>query len=148
MERARHAGRRAAVLIVVGLSLAACADKATTEEGGGGAAKVEAVKGTDLSNVTLTKDAARRLDIQTEPVTATGGGAGTQIPYGAVLYDPKGETWAFVNVKALTYVRAPITVDHIDGDVAFLTDGPPTGTKVVKVGAPELYGAEIGVGDE
>ncbi len=83
-----------------------------------------------------------------EAVTATAGGQGTQIPYGAVLYDPEGDTWAFVNVSALTFVRAPIDVDHIDGDVAFLSGGPPAGTKVVKVGAAELYGAEIGVGDE
>ena len=108
----------------------------------------EVNKGTELGRVTLTSDAARRLDIQMEPVVANGGGEGTRIPYGAVLYDPEGNTWAFVNVNALTFLRAPINVDHIDGDVAFLSDGPPVGTQVVKVGAAELYGAEIGVGDE
>ena len=53
-----------------------------------------------------------------------------------------------MNRKPLTYVRESIKVDRIDGDVAFLTDGPSAGTKVVKVGASELYGSEIGVGDE
>jgi hypothetical protein len=137
-----------AVMILVGLSMAACADKATKSEGDHKAAQVETVKGTELGRVTLTSDAARRLDIQMEPVVANGGGEGTRIPYGAVLYDPEGNTWAFVNVNALTFLRAPINVDHIDGDVAFLSDGPPVGTQVVKVGAAELYGAEIGVGDE
>jgi hypothetical protein len=148
MERARHVGRWMVVLIVVGLSVAACADKAAEEEGDSGAAKIEAVKGTELSEVTLTKDAVRRLDIQMEAVVAATGGESAQIPYSAVLYDPHGDTWAFVNVKGLTFVRAPIKLDRIDGDLAFLTDGPPTGTRIVKVGAPELYGAEIGVGDE
>jgi hypothetical protein len=45
-------------------------------------------------------------------------------------------------------VRAPITVDHIESGVAFLTAGPATGTAVVTVGGPEVYGAEIGVGEE
>jgi len=148
MRRAGRAGGGIAVLMLVGLSMAACSDKATKAEGDHGAAAVEPVKGTDLGRVTVTKDAARRLDIQMEAVTATAGGQGTQIPYGAVLYDPQGDTWAFVNVSALTFVRAPIDVDHIEGDVAFLSGGPPAGTKVVKVGAAELYGAEIGVGDE
>ena len=137
-----------AVVMVAGLALGACADTAAEEEGESGAATVHEIAGSDVSRVTLTKDAAKRLDIQTETVSAASQGRGTQIPYAAVLYDPKGETWAFVNRKALTYVREPIKVDHIDGDVAFLSDGPSTGSKVVKVGASELYGSEIGVGDE
>jgi hypothetical protein len=148
MERARRAGRWMAVLIVVGLSVAACADKAAEEEGDSGAATVEAVKGSDLSQVTLTEEAAKRIDVQLGAVGANAGGEGTQIPYSSVLYDPQGDTWAFVNVKGLTFVRAPITIDHIDGDVAFLAEGPPTGTKIVKVGATQLYGAEIGVGED
>ena len=73
---------------------------------------------------------------------------GTQIPYGAVLYDPSGETWAFVNVEGRSFVRQPITVDHIEGDRAFLEDGPAVGAKVVTVGGAEIYGAELGVGDD
>jgi hypothetical protein len=128
--------------------LSACADKAEQEEEGSGAATVEAVKGTELSRVTLTEDAAKRLDIQTGTVNASGAGDGTEIPYGAVLYDPAGKTWAFVNVGALTFVREAITIDHIEGDVVFLAAGPKVGTKIVKVGATELYGAEIGVGED
>ena len=54
-------------------------------------------------------------------ISAAKPGKGTRIPYAAVLYDPNGDTWAFVNRKPLTYVRESITVDRIDGDVAFLT---------------------------
>ena len=74
--------------------------------------------------------------------------AGTQIPYGAVLYDPSGDTWAFVNVEGRSFVRQPITVDHIEGDNAFLKEGPAVGAKVVTVGGAEIYGAELGVGDD
>jgi len=65
-----------------------------------------------------------------------------------VLYDPDGKTWVFVDRGQLTYVREPITIDRIEGDVVYLSDGPAVGTGVVAVGATELYGAEIGVGDE
>ena len=44
--------------------------------------------------------------------------------------------------------RAPITVDRVDGETAYLVKGPAVGTAVVTVGAPELYGAEYGVGGE
>lgn len=137
-----------AAAVIGSLLLGACADKAAEEQGSSGAATVHEIDGSEVSRVTLTKDAARRLDIQTETVSPARPGPGTQIPYAAVLYDPKGDTWAFVNRKALTYVRESIKVDRIEGDVAFLKDGPSAGTNVVKVGASELYGSEIGVGDE
>ncbi len=67
------------------------------------------------------------------------------IPYAAVLYDPQGKTWTYTNPGPLTFVREPITVDRIEGDKAFLSDGPAPGTLVVTVGAAELFGAETGV---
>ena len=51
-------------------------------------------------------------------------------------------------VKADTYVRKAITVDSIVGDTAYLTKGPPAGTQVVVVGAPELLGAEYEIAGE
>jgi len=45
------------------------------------------------------------------------------------------------------FVRTQVRVDRIDGDVALLLDGPPSGTSVVTVGLAELFGAETGVGD-
>lgn len=68
------------------------------------------------------------------------------IPYSALIYDVKGDAWAYTNPEPLTYVRAPVTIDYIDGEWAYLSEGPAEGTAVVTLGAAELYGAETGVG--
>jgi hypothetical protein len=68
------------------------------------------------------------------------------IPYSSVIYDLHGDTWTYTSPEALTFVRHPINVDYIEGDVAVLTDGPSPGTAIVIVGAAELYGTEFGVG--
>ncbi len=75
-----------------------------------------------------------------------GGGKRKIIPYNAVLYDPKGDTWVYTNTEPLTFVRHPIVVDYLDGDMAVLSDGPAAGTQVVTVGAAELFGLEFGAG--
>ena len=67
------------------------------------------------------------------------------VPYSSVLYDVRGNTWVYINPKPLAFVRHAIKVDFIKGDIAVLTDGPAIGTKVVSVGAPELFGAETGI---
>ena len=136
-----------ALAVVAALALGACADAGAEEEEGSGEATVEEIPGRDVSRVTLTEAAAKRLDVQTEEITSAGPGQ-TQTTYGAVLYDPNGDAWAFVSSGPLSYEREPIEIDHIVGDVVYLADGPPVGTSVVTVGAPELYGSEIGVGDE
>jgi hypothetical protein len=135
---------RAAAVVIACLALGACGSS-------GGpprvepAARVEAVQGSDLRRVTLSEDALKRLDLRTQAVSA-GAGQGTQVAYSAVIYDTQGATWVFVSTGPRTFVRAPVTVDHIQGDVAFLSNGPPLGTQVVTVGVTELYGAEVGVG--
>ena len=68
------------------------------------------------------------------------------VPYAAVLYDARGNTWAYTNPKPLTFVRHAIHIAYIKGDLAVLSDGPPSGTEVVTVGAAELFGAETGIG--
>ena len=62
-----------------------------------------------------------------------------------MLYDPDGATFTYTSPEPLVFVRAPITIDRIEGDVAYLTEGPATGTSVVTVGAAELFGTELGV---
>jgi|ERR1041385_3995140 hypothetical protein len=126
------------VLIIAGSLLSACG--ARSAEGNGteetGPAKVEHLNGAEPTRVTLTQDAAKRLDIQTAKVD------GDVIPYAAILYDTQGNTWVYTNPKPLTFVRSPITVDHIDGDKAFLSKGPSAGSLVVTTGAEELFGSE------
>ena len=133
----------AAALVV---SLAACANGSATEEDAGRAV-VTPIEGTELSSVQVSSDAAERIGIVLATVER-GDEPQSQIPYSAVLYDPEGSAWVFVDRGDLTFAREPISVDRIEGEVAYLTEGPPVGTGVVAVGATELYGAEIGVGDE
>src|SRR6266508_550933 len=94
-------------------------------------------------------------DARVEPVTAHARAAGVGVratrkvvPYAAVLYDERGDTWAFTSPQPLTYLRQHIEIDFIEGDTAVLSDGPAVGTTVVTVGAAELLGTELGVGEE
>jgi hypothetical protein len=63
-----------------------------------------------------------------------------------VIYGAHGESWVYTSPEALTFVRHPVTVDYVEGDTAYLSDGPAGGTEVATVGVPELYGAEFEVG--
>jgi hypothetical protein len=156
-NRWRAAGLLLAAALALGVS--ACSGGAAEEETQGYRdAKVEPVQGTDLSRVTLSRAAAERLGIQTtqvraERVAAPGQPASTAtthkvVPYAAVLYDEQGDTWTFTNPGPLSYLRAHIRIDRIEGDTAVLSEGPPVGTTVVTVGAAELLGTELGVGGE
>lgn len=141
-----------AVLIIACLQLAACAQtpaSSASQEEGTRPAKVERQAGTDLSRVILTAEAAKRLGIETAPVRDAQVRETLRkvVPYSALIYDLHGETWVYTNPGPLTYVRESISVDYIDGDLAVLSKGPPSGTVVVTVGAPELYGTEFGVGE-
>jgi hypothetical protein len=145
--------RLAAALALAGGLLAACGNPqtepvASTQEE---PATVEAVPGTDLHQVTLTEQAARRIGLATAParVAATGEKAGREVvPTAAVIYAEDGSTWTFTSPRLLVFVRQRVTVGRIDGDFAVLRSGPPPGTPVVTVGAAELLGAEYGVEGE
>jgi hypothetical protein len=118
-------------------------------------ARLEQVAGSDLQRVRLTERASERLGIETAPVREAqvarkgSGEAATArivIPYSAVVYDLRGDTWAYVSPEPLVFVRHQVRVDYIEGDLAILFDGPPLGTSVVTVGVAELFGIELGVG--
>jgi hypothetical protein len=129
-------------LVIAGTVFAGCAQapsSAAKEE----AIKIEKHEGSP-STITLSERAAERLGIETAEIR--GEGAQKVIPYAAIIYDAQGATWTYATAASLVYERASIAIDRIDGDNAFLTDGPPSGTAVVTVGAAELYGAETGVG--
>ena len=142
---------RVGALLIVAVSFSACAraaveDVATKVQ----PATVEKVPGSDQKRVVLTAKAAERLGIQTATVRAgapvAGNTPGTVVDYAAVIYDPQGKASVYTNPEPLVFVRQDVTVDHIDGDEAFLTDGPPVGTAVVTVGGAELFGTEFGIG--
>ena len=133
-------------LIIAALQLAACAQtpvKASKIE----PAKVEPIEGSDFKRVVLTEKAAERLDIQTALVREeqVDGTQRLVVPYAALIYGLQGETWVYANGEPLVFVRQPINVDYIEGDLAVLAQGPAVGTEVVTVGVAELYGAETGV---
>jgi hypothetical protein len=120
-------------------------------------ATVTQIAGSQVARLQLTSQAIQRLGITTRPVAAaypaTGkalGGTGVRkvIPYSAVVYDTDGSTWAYVNTAPRTYLRQPITIAEIQGNVAVLSAGPPMGTAVVTVGAAELLGTEYDISGE
>jgi hypothetical protein len=140
----------AAALIVPALGAWGCGNasefdnEAASNEG---PARVEPIKGSDVSRVILTPAAARRLGIRTAPAqdAITGGKRRRTIPYAALLYDAQGNTFTYTNPSRLTYVRQGIDVQSIRGGTVLLRSGPPAGMPVVTVGAPELLGTEYGV---
>jgi hypothetical protein len=134
-----------AALIVAALAVTACGGS-SGGEGGRDPATVQPIKGTDLNQVTLTAQAARRLGIETAEVRQLG--ARTAVPYGAVVYNADGSTFTYTSPKLRVYVRAPITVVRITGGEAILSHGPPAGTAVVTVGSQELYGSEYEVEED
>ncbi|MGH8897066.1 MAG: hypothetical protein ACRDZ4_08610 [Egibacteraceae bacterium] len=140
----------AMVLVIAGLTLSACTQVSTASGSKIQAATVESIEGTSLHRVTLTAKAAKRLDIQTVPVrdAEIGGTQRKVIPYAAVIYRADGSTWTYTSPQPLVFIRRPIMIDRIEGDMAILWDGPPSGTEVVTVGAAELFGTESGVGGE
>jgi hypothetical protein len=145
----RHHLIFASAFLALGLAITACGQEAAdavVEQ----PATVEEIGDTELKRITLTAQAAERLDIQTAAVgSATQGGeARLTVPHGAIVWDADGTTWTYTMTDELVFVRAPITLDRIEGDQAFLVDGPDEGSLVVVVGAAELWGTEHGVGGE
>ena len=103
--------------------------------------QVEPIEGTDLNRVTLSSDTAEKIDLQTAEVHANG--RGTVVPHVALIYSPEGGAFVYTRPEPMTYIRAPIEVDRIEGDQALLSEGPPAGTVVVTVGAAELLATEF-----
>ena len=133
--------------LLLAAASSACTEGATAEERVEPAI-VEPIDGTEFNRITLTSRAAERLDVQTAEVreVEVNGSMRLVVPYAAILYDINGGTWLYTSPAPLTYVRAAIAIDYIDGDDVYLFEGPPTGTEVVTVAVAELYGTDTGVG--
>jgi hypothetical protein len=135
-----------AAVTVIALQLSGCKEEKVAQKIHPATVEESGQKG--ILRVTLTARAAERIGIETtqvrEEVVTSADGAVTRkvVPYGALMYDKKGDTWTFTNPQPLVYVRQPIAVERIDGDRVVLAEGPPAGTAVVTVGAAELMGAE------
>jgi len=75
----------------------------------------------------------------------TGGGEERLVvPWSAVVHDIAGGTWVYETKAPHQFNRRRVEVKQVVGPWAVLGRGPEAGTKVVAVGAAELYGAEFG----
>ena len=139
----------AVALVTVGLLLSACSKSQNTLEIEHPAV-IEQIEGSDLSKVTLTERAIQRLDLKTEQVlemkVERTSSMRKVVPYSSLIYDPQGQTWVYTSPQPGTFIRHKVDVDYIEGNLAVLNEGPPTGTVVASIGVAELYGAEFKVG--
>jgi hypothetical protein len=135
------------VLIAGVVSLSACGEASTGYDYETAShhepAKLEPIKGTDVQRVIFDAEAAKAVGLQTAPIRENG--QEMVIPYDAVIYGADGNTYTYTAPEPRTFVRQEISIDHVDGESAMLSDGPPAGTEVVTVGAAEVYGTEFEV---
>jgi hypothetical protein len=135
------------LLLAAGVvSLSACSEAPSSSYSSESAghhepAKLEPIKGTDVKRVIFSAEGAERTGLQTSTIRRNG--QETVIPYGAVIYGAEGNAYTYTAPEPLTFVRQEIEIDRVDGNSAVLSDGPPAGTKVVTVGAAEVYGTEF-----
>lgn len=132
-----------ALQFILGLQLMACRQESDT------ASKVAPVRiaetGETLYRVRLTTSKAEEYNIQTAVIREeqVSGVVRKVIPSVAVVSDQHRNTWMFITPEPLVFVRNRIQVDHIAGDLAVLSEGPPVGTAVVTVGADKLLRSEF-----
>jgi hypothetical protein len=128
-------------LVFAGLPLAGCKEIEEESAAGYEPAKLEEVKNSDLHRVSFTAEGAERVSLETATVRRSASEA--VVPYAAVIYDAEGKTYVYKSLKPRTYLREEVKVDRIDGNRVLLEKGPRAGTKVVTVGAAEVYGTEL-----
>jgi hypothetical protein len=159
----------AALAVVAGLGLTGCGSSAAPSPPV--SARLVGASATSAGQIVLSAIGMQRIGLQTGKATAVpppkaittttvvggvkhtttvqppipAGSPTVIVPYSSVIYDPSGQTYVFTNTAPLTYVETPITVAQISGDSAYLMKGPKAGTKVVTVGAEELFGVQTGV---
>ena len=132
--------KRCAALALLGMVLVVSGCKVDKVEEKHHPAKLEETGERGILKVVLEPQAVERIGLQTTHVAEESGRL--VLPYGAIMYDTKGQTWAYTNPEPLTYIRHKVVVEDIEGDRVILSEGPAAGTAVVTIGATELMGAE------
>jgi len=59
---------------------------------------------------------------------------------------PDWKTWVYISADPLTFFRGAVEIDTIKGDNVYLSDGPPTGTKVLAAGSAASLRDRVKVG--
>jgi hypothetical protein len=147
------------LLVLTGLAATGCGTATTPELSPSG--RLVHIPGNPRGKILLSATGAERIGIQTaaagvirvarpKPAASPKAPASPSrtevtVPYSALIYAPTGKTFVFSNPARLTYTEIPITVNRINGKVVVLARGPKAGTRIVTVGAEELYGVQTGV---
>jgi hypothetical protein len=106
-----------------------------------------------LTSVTLSAKAVRRLGIETAPVDSAviapmralgASPSALFVPLGALIRDMGGGNWVYERADSSTFIRRRVEVVRISNGRALLSAGPRAGTPVVVTGAARLFGAEFG----
>ena len=66
------------------------------------------------------------------------------VPASAIVLDHHGGSWVYVKAGPRRYARRRVEVARVVGEAAVLASGPGEGVDVVKAGAMELFGTEMG----
>ena len=133
--------RIAAVVLCLAAVLSGCTEVEEKESEGYEPSQLVEIKGGDAKRVTFTAEGARRVGLRRAAIKAQG--KTKVVPYGALIYDAEGKTYVYVASTPLSYERAEVKVDRIEGERALVSSGPPAGTNVVTTGAQEVYGTEL-----
>jgi multidrug efflux pump subunit AcrA (membrane-fusion protein) len=129
----------AAAVVVIALS--GCTEVESSDVEGYQPSKLQEVEGSDVKQVTFTAEGAERTGVRTAAVRRDG--ERLVVPSSSLLYDADGGTFVYTEPKPLSFLRAPVVVDHIEGERVSLAEGPAAGSRVVTTGAAEVYGSEL-----
>lgn len=151
-QRCRASGLRrvrvsttVAVVASALLGLGGCADGSAEAEADEPYA-IESIDG-DGTRIRIEHEAVEQLGISTTVLGAPANGLDA-LPYTALLYGPDGATYVYTSPEDDTFDRHSVTVDHVEGGTAYVSEGPAEGTPVVTQGGAELTGMEFGLEDE
>ncbi len=111
-------------------------------------ATVDAVEGSDLSFVTLTRAGADKIGLDLARVEQSRSAAGRlTVPYASLVHGADGTVWVYTSQgESLRFRRQPVEVVAVDDRRAVLASGPEVGATIAGTGSAELYGTEFEVG--
>lgn len=111
-----------------------------------GPPSADPVAGTVDLHFQLPEGTALRLGQRVAVALCGDPGESLVVPASALVRDPRGGAWVYVEVGEGRYDRRRVEPADTTGELTALFHGPEVGEKVVVAGAVELYGVEFGAG--